>query len=221
MIRNSRRTKLSICLLFQCFIFVCLFPLFSFIRLRFQSIRRHFKQALKILFSLRKPLLRAIDNISPIVLLIVIPIFAIVIYTFFDYTREHLKSHKDSLLSRIYTLILVLSLALFLLMIRALIRHLQAIYFNYTHAQMKKTSETKDEQQMPCVCTNFFVNDNDFHKNLSFSSFTCQYCHIKIELPANDSLMNIDDLKLILIDKHKSIMLELSSQLESKLSEYA
>ncbi len=86
---------------------------------------------------------------------------------------------------------------------------------------MKKTSETKDEQQMPCVCTNFFVNDNDFYKNLSFSSFTCQYCHIKIELPANGSLMNIDDLKLMLIYKHKSIMLELSSQLESKLSEYA
>jgi hypothetical protein len=33
--------------------------------------------------------------------------------------------------------------------------------------------------------------------------------------------MNIDDLKLMLINKHKSIMLELSSQLESKLSEYA
>jgi hypothetical protein len=106
-------------------------------------------------------------------------------------------------------------------MIRALIRHLQAIYFNYTHAQMKKTSETKDEQQMPCVCTKFFVNDNDFYKNLSISSYTCQYCDIEIELPTNGSLMNIDDLKLMLINKHKSIMLELSSQLESKLSEYA
>ena len=201
-----------------------LFPciLFSFIRLRLLSIRRHFKQALKIPFSLRQPLLKAIDNLSPIVLLIVIPIFAIVIYTFFEYTRESLKNHKYSLLLLlIYTIVLVSLSALFLLMIRALIRHLQAIYFNYTYAQMKKPSETKGKQQMSCVCTNFFVNDNDFYKNLSISSYTCQYCDIKLELPENGSLMNIDDLKLMLINKHKSIMLELSSQLESKLSEYA
>ena len=145
------------------------------------TIRRHFKQALKIPFSLRQPLLKAIDNLSPIVLLTVIPIFAIVIYTFFEYTRESLKNHKYSLLLLlIYTIVLVSLSALFLLMIRALIRHLQAIYFNYTHAQMKKTSDTKGKQQMSCVCTNFYVNDNDFYKNLSISSYTCQYCDIKL-----------------------------------------
>jgi TRAP-type mannitol/chloroaromatic compound transport system permease small subunit len=199
-------------------LFPCIF--FSFIRLRLQSKLGHFKQSLKILFSLRKPLLKEIDNLSPIVLFIVIPIFAIVIYTFFGYTRESLKSHKYSfILLRIYTIVLVLSLALFLLMIRALIKHLQAIYF--THVQMKKTSEAKDKQQMPCVCTNYFVNDSDFYKNLSISSYTCQYCDIKFELPTTDSLMNIEDFKLMLINKHKSIMLELSSQLESKLNEHA
>ena len=200
--------NICIWLLFPCFLFSL-------------TILRHFKQALKIAFSLRKPLLKPIDNLSPFVLLILIPLLTIVIYTFFDYTRESLKNHKYSFLLLIYKSVLVLSSALFLLMIRALIRHLQAIYFNYTHVQMKKTSETKDKQHNSCVCTNFFVNDKDFYKNLSISSYICQYCDIKLELPTTDSLMNIEDLKLKLINKHKSIMLELGSQLESKLIEYA
>jgi len=137
MIRN-----ICIWLLFPCI-------LFSFIRLCFLPIRRHLTQSLKLLFSLRKPLLKAIDNISPIVLLIVISLFSIVIYTFFYCTRESLKNHKySSLLLLIYTIVLV-SLSVY--------------------AQMKKTSETKDKQQMSCVCTNFFLNDNDFSKNLSIS----------------------------------------------------